>query len=188
MLQSTRAARAAAEKADPALAERIFSRDLDAMAAAADRALAACDPDIVFAHNDLQEGNIMRLPDGTLQFIDFEYVSYNYSAYDLANHLAEWTNDYSNPDPPYFWYREEDYPSETHRRLFVETYLSERHGHAPAAAAVEAMLRDIARCTLAVHFIWALWGVKNCTSPIPFCYLEFTLGRLAAFDHHLVRA
>ena len=31
-----------------------------------------------FCHNDLQEGNILVLDDGRLQFIDFEYVGYNY--------------------------------------------------------------------------------------------------------------
>ena len=46
---------------------------------------------IVFAHNDLQYGNIMKF-NGTNQiiFIDFEYSGPNYLEYDIANFFCEW--------------------------------------------------------------------------------------------------
>ncbi|XP_026475263.1 choline/ethanolamine kinase isoform X2 [Ctenocephalides felis] len=47
-----------------------------------------------------------------LVLIDFEYCSYNYRGFDLANHFIEWTYDYSNADYPYFYDRPEDYPTE----------------------------------------------------------------------------
>ena len=65
---------------------------------------------IVFCHNDLQGGNILRrfTPgdnpgkpeteesnlDDQLVAIDFEFCAYNYRAYDIANHWVEWMYDY----------------------------------------------------------------------------------------------
>ena len=65
---------------------------------------------IVFCHNDLQGGNILRrfTPDDKpgkteteesnlddqLVAIDFEFCAYNYRAYDIANHWVEWMYDY----------------------------------------------------------------------------------------------
>lgn len=45
-----------------------------------------------------------------LVLIDFEYCSYNYRGFDLANHFIEWTYDYSNEEHPYFYDRPQDYP------------------------------------------------------------------------------
>ena len=62
---------------------------------------------MVFCHNDLQEGNVLRHSDvkggrQRLTLIDFEYCSYNYRGFDLANHFCEWLYDYSPAQPPFF--------------------------------------------------------------------------------------
>jgi hypothetical protein len=46
--------------------------------------LDALAPPLVMSHNDLLNGNIMRLADGTVQFIDFEYGGTNYRGFDLG--------------------------------------------------------------------------------------------------------
>lgn len=52
--------------------------------------LISLDNDIVFAHNDLLLGNILyNQKENTVTFIDFEYTAYNYQAFDIANHFAE---------------------------------------------------------------------------------------------------
>ena len=46
---------------------------------------------IVFAHNDLFEGNVIA--DETtnrIYFIDYEYADYNYAAFDIGAHFLEW--------------------------------------------------------------------------------------------------
>lgn len=45
---------------------------------------------VVFAHNDLLLGNILydRYKNKVI-FIDYEYADYNYQAYDIGNHFAE---------------------------------------------------------------------------------------------------
>jgi thiamine kinase-like enzyme len=45
--------------------------------------------EIVFCHNDLLGGNILySKASGCLVFIDFEYATYNYAAFDIANHFC----------------------------------------------------------------------------------------------------
>lgn len=45
---------------------------------------------VVFTHNDLLLGNILydRFKNKVI-FIDFEYADYNYQAFDIGNHFAE---------------------------------------------------------------------------------------------------
>ncbi|KAI0236353.1 Ethanolamine kinase 1 [Lamellibrachia satsuma] len=62
---------------------------------------------VVFCHNDLLLANIVyNDKKGVLGFIDFEYGAFNYEAYDIGNHFAEYagveTTDYSlYPDRDY---------------------------------------------------------------------------------------
>lgn len=51
---------------------------------------------IVFAHNDLLMGNIIYdEANNKVTFIDFEYAGYNYQAFDIGNHFAEFAgNDF----------------------------------------------------------------------------------------------
>lgn len=45
---------------------------------------------VIFAHNDLLLGNIL-IDEKTdkVRFIDYEYAAYNFQAYDIGNHFAE---------------------------------------------------------------------------------------------------
>jgi choline/ethanolamine kinase len=86
---------------------------------------------IVFSHNDLQGGNILcrqlsqedeekgiREADTPeferrLTVIDFEFCSYNFRAFDIANHWAEWMYDYGHDQSPYYTIKRDKYPSKT---------------------------------------------------------------------------
>lgn len=60
---------------------------------------------VVFSHNDMQEGNILLRQSSQkpeLVVIDFEYCSYNYRGFDVANHFLEWQFDYTAPKYPFF--------------------------------------------------------------------------------------
>ena len=62
----------------------------------------------------MQEGNILMVKECSpprLALIDFEYCSYNYRAFDLANHFMEWTYDYTIEEFPHFKASPSDYPS-----------------------------------------------------------------------------
>jgi ethanolamine kinase len=45
---------------------------------------------VVFCHNDLLLANVIyNAKKSTVTFIDYEYSSYNYQAFDIGNHFAE---------------------------------------------------------------------------------------------------
>lgn len=58
--------------------------------------LQKLDNPVVYAHNDLLLGNVLYNPkENTVTFIDFEYTGYNYQAFDIANHFAEFVGNIS---------------------------------------------------------------------------------------------
>lgn len=89
---------------------------------------------IVFSHNDLHQGNILlvkpskRRPilEKRVILIDFEYCSYNYRAYDIANHFCEWCFEYDTPEYPHFILFEDRFPSESTQREFIRNYLDQQ--------------------------------------------------------------
>ena len=89
---------------------------------------------IVFSHNDLHQGNILlatptkRRPllEKRVILIDFEYCSYNYRAYDIANHFCEWCFEYDTPEYPHFALYQERFPSNDIQHEFVRNYLDQQ--------------------------------------------------------------
>ncbi|KOB65247.1 Choline/ethanolamine kinase, partial [Operophtera brumata] len=59
--------------------------------------IATVESPVAFCHNDMQE--------------DFEYCSYNYRGFDIANHFQEWAFDYTNPEHPFYFERYDDCPT-----------------------------------------------------------------------------
>lgn len=152
------------------------------------------DSPVMFCHNDLQEGNILfpggarAEGDNRLVFIDFEYCSYNYRAFDIANHFCEWCFDYSSPDYyPHFTART-DYPSEAEQLNFIRAYLSVFEDQPSTvetshANTVEHIMREIPIFVLSSHFLWTLWAIiyNSNSSTIAFGYWEYAKARLDAY-------
>ncbi|KAJ3375766.1 hypothetical protein GGF31_002970 [Allomyces arbusculus] len=92
----------------------------------------------VFAHNDLQYGNVLRHHvNGEIILVDYEYSSFNYRAFDFGNHFCEWMADYHGDEPHVLDPRAA--PSERQRHLFLEAYAKayagRSSGHWPRTAA-----------------------------------------------------
>ncbi|XP_050302376.1 choline/ethanolamine kinase [Anthonomus grandis grandis] len=143
---------------------------------------------VVFCHNDMQEGNILMSmdqdkennaeEDPELVIIDFEYCSYNYRGFDIANHFMEWVYDYKEDNYPYFRENRSNYPSETQRLTFIKSYLHARGSKENP----KKILKEVEIFTLASHLLWTLWAFVNAeTSQIPFGYWEFGCSRLQAY-------
>ncbi|KAF1986843.1 kinase-like protein [Aulographum hederae CBS 113979] len=90
---------------------------------------------LVFAHNDTQYGNILRLiPPGAsplllpanehkqLVVIDFEYASANVSGLEFANHFTEWCYNYHDSTVPHGC-NIKMYPTQDEQRRFIEAYV-----------------------------------------------------------------
>ncbi|KAI1927386.1 hypothetical protein LOZ58_006460 [Ophidiomyces ophidiicola] len=93
---------------------------------------------LVFAHNDTQYGNLLRLQPSEesplllpanehkqLIVIDFEYASANMRGVEFANHFTEWCYNYHDSERPWgchtSWY-----PSPEEQERFIRAYLKHR--------------------------------------------------------------
>ncbi|XP_026277472.1 choline/ethanolamine kinase isoform X2 [Frankliniella occidentalis] len=155
---------------------------------------------VVFCHNDMQEGNILLVKECSpprLVLIDFEYCSYNYRAFDLANHFIEWTIDYTIEEFPHFKATPSAYPTPDQQLAFVRAYLqtARRQREHNCGGTVDALppgqhpteeeaalLKEVREFTLATHLLWGLWSIVNATvSQIPFGYWEYAEERLNSY-------
>ncbi|KAI9744357.1 MAG: hypothetical protein M1835_002775, partial [Candelina submexicana] len=106
---------------------------------------------LVFAHNDTQYGNLLRLePSGEsplllpanehkrLVVIDFEYASANLPGLEFANHFTEWCYNYHNSDRPYAL-NSAAYPTRDEQRRFIRSYVQHRPQFHPSASATPGM-------------------------------------------------
>lgn len=123
----------------------------------------------VFAHNDAQHGNLLRLTGKLAEgapehrqivVVDFEYASPNPLAFDIANHFHEWTADYNSSTPHVLDLSR--YPTPDQRRNFYQAYLL--RAQSPSSEAVsEASLtkldRQVRIWSPAAHGMWAVWGI-----------------------------
>ncbi|PFH58500.1 hypothetical protein XA68_13585 [Ophiocordyceps unilateralis] len=111
---------------------------------------------LVFAHNDTQYGNILRLrPDDEkspllqaankhkqLVVIDFEYAAANVAGLEFANHFTEWTYNYHDALGSYACCVDR-YPSTEEQRRFIKAYVDHRPRFpAPAPTPGTSMMTD----------------------------------------------
>ncbi|QIW96212.1 hypothetical protein AMS68_001730 [Peltaster fructicola] len=100
--------------------------------------LAKVNEQLVFAHNDTQYGNILRLvPSGEsplllpanthkqLVVIDFEYANANLPGLEFANHFTEWCYNYHDKRKPYAC-NTQRYPTAEEQDRFVRSYVRHR--------------------------------------------------------------
>ncbi|KAF8536628.1 kinase-like domain-containing protein [Trichophaea hybrida] len=112
---------------------------------------------LVFAHNDTQYGNILRLQANEksplllpsnehrqLIVIDFEYASANTPGFEFANHFCEWMADYHAPQEPWR-IRERRYPTGGEMRNFLRAYVE----HSLRGSRVDAAFNLDARVPIA---------------------------------------
>ncbi|CAG0915631.1 unnamed protein product [Notodromas monacha] len=192
--------------------------DLDAEITWLKAALLSVDSPVVFGHNDLQEGNILieRGEDAKisrLAFIDFEYCSYNYRGFDLANHFCEWMYNYKVDHPPYFSNTPANYPSVQSQLHFLRNYLEALGKEKASRSATSSftstkldsgqvdesgsrermyseeelrkLLSEVDVFQLASHLFWSMWSCVNAVSSnIPFGYWDYAVCRAEAYLTH----
>ncbi|KAH0617251.1 hypothetical protein JD844_029138 [Phrynosoma platyrhinos] len=180
-----------------------FNKEPKWMFSTMERALLEATPSpVVFCHNDVQEGEKLGVKKGNilllagreaassdrLMLIDFEYSSYNYRGFDIANHFCEWVYNYSHDEWPFYKASPENYPNHHQQLHFIRCYLEEAMGkNAPPSSEeqerMEAeMILEISRFTMASHFFWGLWSILQAKiSTIEFGYLEYAQCRFEAY-------
>ncbi|XP_072757958.1 choline/ethanolamine kinase isoform X2 [Anoplolepis gracilipes] len=135
---------------------------------------------VTFCHNDMQEGNILlrqntRKPE--LVLIDFEYCSYNYRGFDIANHFAEWQYDYTASEYPFFHERPSAGPTKEQKLNFIRAYLKTLGKE--GSLEEQRVMMEVRIFSLATHLFWGLWSIVNAKiSQIPFGYWDYAACRL----------
>lgn len=131
------------------------------------RILEKLDSPVVFSHNDLLLGNIVYTSClQTVTFIDYEYADYNYQAFDIGNHFAEFagvdTVDYTR------------YPSRDFQLRWLRIYLETFSGKEQISTAdIEHLYVQVNQFALAAHFFWTIWSLVQAEySTIDFDYVE----------------
>ena len=142
----------------------------------------------VFCHNDVLSGNVMvDEVTGQCQLIDFEYGSYNFRAFDIANHFCE----YSGFDGDWGkWH-----PTNAQMLRFLRAYVRQ----SPEGAAVlegladeaarEMFMQELLKWTalfcLASHLWWGFWCIIQARySPIDFDFLDYGRIRFVGYFYH----
>ncbi|EAS32049.3 choline kinase [Coccidioides immitis RS] len=95
---------------------------------------------LVFAHNDTQYGNLLRLQPSEesplllpanehkqLIVIDFEYASANMRGVEFANHFTEWCYNYHDAERPWACHTNW-YPTQEEQERFIRAYLRHQSG------------------------------------------------------------
>lgn len=129
---------------------------------------------VVFCHNDLLCANIIYNPESKdVSFIDYEYGSFNYRSFDIANHFCEFGGfdcDYSL------------YPSESFQRQWIKEYLSSFSGTQCTENEINQVLKEVAIFNLVAHSFWCIWGlVQAQVSSIEFDYMAYAAKRFNEF-------
>jgi ethanolamine kinase len=132
--------------------------------------------DIVFCHNDLLCANIIyRKEVGDVIFIDYEYASYSFRAFDIANHF----NEFSGFDLHF-----DSCPNDEFKREWLTTYLTEYLNNCPPSdEEVDSLFLKVEKFILVSLIYWALWAlIQSQVSDIDFDFWEYAIKRMDEFS------
>lgn len=166
-----------------------FSVDLNKELIALKEILLSVKSPLVFCHNDLQTGNILKrrhgLESSEVQLIDFEFSNYNHRAFDIANHFCEWQFNNDADDYPGFTANENAYPSEDQQRKFIQSYLNSNKINYDKIEE-DKLLVEIAAFKLASDMYWSIWGVISAVGQkeCDWGYMEYAEVRLQMYFKH----
>ncbi|KAK8823854.1 hypothetical protein WA538_001144 [Blastocystis sp. DL] len=114
--------------------------------------------DIVYGHQDLLRGNVLRNASGEILLVDFEYTCLLAAPLDICHHYCEWMTRY---DSQSYWIDVSLHPSHEEEVNFVAAYLERRHGEMPKETEVEAMIQKVHRMQCFSFFFWFVWAIMQ---------------------------
>ena len=162
---------------DPAKQKKFVGITYEKLSAEIDyveKKLTALNSPVICCHNDLYLKNfIYDEENNSVKLIDFEYSSWNYQAFDLANHIGEWCGVYMD------WSK---YPSRDEQDFFLRTYLEKYNGCKPTDEEVDLLYDVVNKFQLATNLLWSIWGFVDASlSKIDWDYLDYAFMRLERY-------
>lgn len=154
--------------------------------------LEAVQSPLVFAHGDLQHGNIMKEngPSGPKIFlIDYEYsLPQCPRGFDLANHFCEWGYNFDKVADSHHQ-QVENLPTQSEKETFCESYLiaqDGRPGWHPTREEVLSLVAEADAYMPVSNLHWGLWGLVQATRNdcSDFDYGAYGAERINSFLRH----
>lgn len=132
---------------------------------------------VVLCHNDLLCKNIIHnRKEGHVRFIDYEYSSYNYQAFDIGNHF----NEFAGMTEPDFGL----YPGRDMQMDWLRVYLqafklfTKNSEEEVSQRELETLYVQVNKFALASHFFWGFWALIQAKySSIDFDFLGYAVLR-----------
>jgi ethanolamine kinase len=152
---------------------------------------------VVFSHNDtLIKNLILSQNRDRIYLIDFEYADFNYEAFDIGNHFAE----FAGVDE----FDMSKYPDRQFQLRWLRNYLYYRNFYASHFSEdpdkgrlmegdiidpsideqeLECLYQDVQKFAIVSHLFWSIWAVlQSRFSNIDFDYLSYALARWNEFN------
>ena len=165
---------------------------------------------VVFSHNDLHAGNVLRVPKSEKLFlIDFEYSDYNYRGYDLANLFNETMFQYDTAAHPHYDFDAEKFPKDEELLEFIkyylffkmvrpgdidedvafnddkfrDNYIKKNDDLAKFNKGAQELLEETKLCALFSHYFWCLWAViQSKNGDLSFDYMHYAYKRYELYQ------
>jgi thiamine kinase-like enzyme len=124
------------------------------------------DGPLTFCHNDTYHGNIMKLDDGRVRLLDFEFSCMNHRAFDFSNLFAETVMRHGLPEEPYFDIAERDFGRER-IAILVDHYLACGDGsESERKAESERLVDETLRLIPLSDYMYAMAALPLAVKPI----------------------
>lgn len=140
------------------------------------------DSKICLCHNDILAGNILYDEENGANLCDYEYSSYTWPEFDIANHFFEYCG---------FQCDLRRFPSESQQRNFIVNYLSELYDVSNKEIQTneiyikmaEVWLKKIKLLVKLSNFFWGSWAFFQAfNSEVDFPYFEYAETRINLID------
>ncbi len=128
-----------------------------------------CLPDspLTFCHNDTYHGNIMKLTNGEIKLLDFEFSCLNHKAFDFSNLFAETVMQHKQPEHPYFRIAEPQFGGHE-LGILINFYLdnAEFNTAAERAAQFQQLLQETKQMIMMSDYMYAMAALPLAVEPI----------------------
>ena len=120
-----------------------------------------------FCHNDTYHGNIMKLDNGEIKLLDFEFSCLNYMSYDFASLFAETVMRHQQPHYPYFRIADPEF-SEREIGLLINYYLDNKLFESDKARNAEfnRLMEETRRMLIMSDYKYAVAAIPLALNPI----------------------
>jgi len=141
------------------------------------------DGELTFCHNDTYHGNIMKLNNGEIKLVDFEFSCLNHKAYDFSNLFAETVMRHKQPDYPYFRIAEPEF-GQHELGMLINFYLDNANFETSEARdkEFEKLLEDTKRLLMMSDYKYAMAALPLSIEPIQkIRFIPYAQQRFAKF-------